>query len=207
MLARTSIVALAFASLTASAASAAISGTTGAALQIGPPSSCVPGALSGFTAFAWDEQTNIPLTGWAVNMVNNPANHITAIPGTVTGLYDSHMIHYEQIPGAIPASGTVSFSAPIDAVIFRNLDLTASDAPMGSFGTIYPTGYPFRDIGVNPNNFFSILGNTLTFNFSSVASVPAVVQVRVLTKVPTPGVVSIAGLAGLASLRRSRRAH
>lgn len=189
-------------------ASAAITSVAGMTTQIGSPASCVPGALSGMTAFAWDEQTNVPVVSLSTNMINNPCpNPGAAIPGFLTGTYDSHFIHFEGIPGVIGAMGSVTFSAPIDGVIYRNLDLSATDPVFGSFGTTYPTGYPFRDIGVNGSNFFSINGNVLTFNLSSFASVPAVVQLRVLTaSVPSPGAACLAGLALASASRRRRRA-
>jgi uncharacterized protein (TIGR03382 family) len=209
MNARTTLIALTLASLAASSASAAVTGVSGSATLLGsPPLSCAPGGLPSFTLSVWDEQTNIPLTSYSVNMVNNPGSNLLPIPGTLTGNYDSHFLSFDGLPGIIGVSGTVTFSAPIDAVIFRALDLSSSDPIMGSPGTTYPTGYPFRDISVNPSNGFSISGNVLTFNFLnfSSAQVPFVAQLRVLTQVPAPGSVAFAGLAGLATLRRRRRA-
>lgn len=190
--------------LIASSASAAITAVSGQTTLLGTgPVSCAPGALTGFNAHAWDEQQGVPLTNLPVNMVNNPGTSAGAIPGTLTGLYDSHFLHWEGIPGVIFASGTVTFSAPIDAVIFRTLDLDATDVPLGYQTTIYPTGFPFRDIG-SSGSMFSINSNVLTFNFQ-ISPVMGVTQVRVLTQhVPAPGAAAAFGLAGIGLLRRRR---
>ena len=189
--------------LSASAASAGITGVTGMTTWLGsPPVSCVPGALSGLTAYAWDEQQNTPLA-LVADMVNNPGNSGAPIPGPIAGNYDSHFIHFEQIPGAAPASGTVTFNNPIVAVLFRPLTLDSTDVPAGSPGTIYPTGYPFR--GISGNSFFSILGNTITFNIATVSPVIAVGQIRVLTQVPAPATAGLLGMGALALGRRRRR--
>ena len=196
---------LAVLALSASTASAAITGVGGQATFLGvAPPSCVPGALTGFTAFAWDEQQN---RGVALNadMINNPANNGTAIPGAIGGIYDSHFIHFEGIPGIIGVQGTVTFNNPIAAVMFLQPNLDASDGPLGSFGTIYPTGLGQR--GVTAASMFSINGNVLTFNLASTSIPNDVEQIRVLTAVPTPAGASLLALGGAATLLRRRRAR
>ncbi len=191
--------------LGASGANASITSVTGSTVLLGsPPASCGPGALTGFTAYAWDEQQNVPLSVFGVDMTNNPGNSSLPVPGFVSGNFDSHFIHFEPIPGAIGVSGTVTFSSTIIAADFRALTLDASDGPLGAFGTTYPTGYPFRGL-TSPNSFFSILGNTLTFNLVVMAPTIDVAQIRVLTHaVPTPGTAALLGLAGLFATRRRR---
>lgn len=189
--------------LPVSISNAAITGVSGQTTWLGvSPASCVPGALTGFNAFTWDEQQNAPLFQ-PVNMINNPGTSSSPTPGAVGGNFDSHFIHFEGIPGVIGATGTVSFSQPIAAVIFRALDLDTSDAPVGAGGTLYPTTYPFR--GLNAASIFSISGNTLSFNFISQTPTMDVVQVRVLTHpVPAPAGAALLGGAGLIAARRRR---
>lgn len=191
--------------LTCGGASAAITGVTGQAINLGsPPISCAVGALSGFNAFAWDEQQSRPLGSLTVDMVNNPGISTAPIGGTLSGIFDSHYIHYEGIPGVINAIGTVSFSQPIAGVIFYNSSLDSTDALLGSFGTTYPTFFPFRDVTTN-SSVFSINSNVLSFNLSTISPVGGVVGIRVLTHtVPAPGAAAVAGLAGLAMMRRRR---
>ena len=102
----------------AGGASAAITSVSGQATLLGsPPASCGPGALTGLNAFAWDEQQNT-LQNLVVNETQNPGGSASPVPGFVSGVYDSHFIHYEGIPGVINATGTVTFAQPIVAVIF-----------------------------------------------------------------------------------------
>jgi hypothetical protein len=187
--------------LIASSAHAAITGTTGGALQIAPPPSSVPGALTGFNAFAWDEQVNRGFVGLA-DMINNPTTIGGAIAGPVGGIYDSHFIHFEGISGVIGVGGTVTFNNPIVAVMFNQPNLDASDAALGAFGTVYPTGFGLR--GVSAASFFSIAGNTLTFQLTSTSFVGDIEQIRVLTQVPAPGVCGLLATAGLFAARRRR---
>jgi hypothetical protein len=188
--------------LTASA-HAGITGVTGATTWLAlPPASCVPGALSGITAYAWDEQQNTPLTLIA-DMVNNPGNSGAPIPGPITGNFDSHFIHFEQVAGTVPANGTVTFNNPIVAVLFRPISLDSTDVSAGAGSTTYPTFYPFR--GIAGNSFFSILGNTLTFNLTTANPVINVAQIRVLTQVPAPATAGLLGMGALALGRRRRR--
>ncbi|MBL8745688.1 MAG: hypothetical protein JNK58_04935 [Phycisphaerae bacterium] len=196
---------LSAAALVASSASASITAVSGQTILLGTgPASCTPGSLAGINAYAWDEQQGVALTNQVVNMVNNPGTSASPTPGTLTGVYDSHFLHWEAIPGIIFASGTVTFSAPIDGVIFRTLDLDNTDVPLGFQTTTYPTGFPFRDIG-SSGSMFSINANVLTFNFQ-ISPVMGVTELRVLTQhVPAPGAVMVAGLAGAATLRRKRR--
>lgn len=199
-----SVLALSALALATSSASGAITGVTGAAtfLAVSPPS-CGPGALTGSTAFAWDEQANVPLNLIA-NMVNNPGSSGAPIPGALIGQYDSHFIHWEWNTATFGVAGTVTFSSPIVGVDFRALDLDASDV-YGAFGTAYPTGYPFRGLTTNPPSTFSISGNTLSFNFNTQVPAIDVVQVRVFTAVPAPGAAGAFAVAGLVGLRRRRR--
>ena len=71
---RIAVLGIGLSSLLIAPASAAIVGVTGGVTQLGiAPPSCLPGALMGFTAFAWDEKQNVALT-LAVDMVNNPGS-------------------------------------------------------------------------------------------------------------------------------------
>jgi hypothetical protein len=187
--------------LTASA-HASITGVTGSTIWLGsPPPACTPGSAAGFNAYTWDEQQNTPLT-LVADMINNPGNSGAPIPGPIAGNYDSHFIHFEPIPGAIPATGTVTFNNPIVAVLFRPLTLDNTDIPAGSPGTVYPTGFPFR--GISGNSFFSIAGNTISFTIAPGAA-PGVGQIRVLTQVPAPATAALFGMGALACGRRRRR--
>ncbi len=205
MKSRVATVTLATLALSAPFASAAIVGVTGATTWLGsPPPSCNPGALTGITSFAWDEQQNVTISsGINVDMTNNPGSSTSPVPGTIAGIFDVHFLHFQSATG-IGITGSVTYSGPIIGVIFRNTTLDLSDY-LGTGGTTYPTGYLFRGLTGNPPSFFSISGNTLTYNLNTNVSVPFVDQVRVLTHpTPAPGSAALLGLAGLVCTRRRR---
>ncbi len=186
-------------------ASASIVSVSGNTTQIGAPVACGWGQLTGQNAFAWNERTGVNLS-LAVDMINNPGSSTSPTPGSIGGgPWDSHFIHFDSIPGIIQAVGTVTFDAPIAAVIFKANNLDLSDGPAGALGTVYPTGYPFRGLSTTPPSFFSIVGNTLSFNFSTIVPSNFVDQVRVFTHTaPAPGSAALLGLAGVAFARRRR---
>lgn len=190
--------------VSAASASAAITGVSGQTTWLGSsPVSCFPNQLVGLNAHTWDEQQSVAISGIPVDMTNNPAPHTSAIPGVISGVYDSHFIHFQGIPGVVGAGGSVTFNAPIAAVVFMNFKLDITDGASGSLGTAYPTGNAFR--GLNAASAFSLAGNTLTFNLFAVAPTADIVQLRVYTLVPSPGAAGL-GAAGLLLAARRRRA-
>jgi len=198
-------IALAAFALASGAASASIINVSGSTTWLNtPPAACGPGQLTGFTAYAWDEQQNVALT-LSVDMVNNPGSSAAPIAGFANGTFASHFLHFEPLPGAVGAAGTVTFNAPIVAVIFTPLNLDNSDAPAGAFGTLYPTLFPTRGLGTsNPPSVVTANGNVLTFNLHVQIPSADIIQVRVLTQVPAPGVAT-AFLLGLATCSRRQR--
>jgi hypothetical protein len=188
----------------AASANASIIGVTGATTWLGvPPVGCNLGQLTGLTAYAWDEKQNVPLT-LSVDMVNNPGSSLAPTAGTLSGVYSSHFLHFEPVPGAVGASGTVTFQDPIVGVIFTPTLLDASDGPAGAPATSYPTLYPFRGLSTVPLSFVTISANVLTFNLHTVVPTQFLNQVRVITATPEPGSVALLGLGALICGRRRR---
>lgn len=199
---------LAVLSLSALAAHASITGTTGNTTPLGsPPAACGWGQLPGVNAFAWNEQQNVTLSSYPVDMINNPGTSTAPVTGNISGTFDSHFIHFDPLPGVTNATGTVTFNGPIFGVLFKGLSLDNSDILLGAFGTTYPTGYPFRGLTSQVPSFFSINANVLSFNFNAMVPTIDIAQVRVLTRtIPAPGALATAGAAGLLAMRRRRRA-
>jgi len=187
-----------------SLASASIIATTGPInWLVSPPASCQPFLLNGFTGYTWDEKQNVNLN-LVVDMVNNPGSSNSPIPGTINGTYSSHFIHFDPNAAALPISGTITYNAPIVAVIFRNINLDNSDGPAGALTTVYPTGFTFRGLIAAPSSFVTISGNVLTYNLNTVNPVYNIAQVRVITQTPAPGSTALLGLSGIACFRRRR---
>ncbi len=186
-------------------AAASIIGTTGMITQISPPANCLPGSLTAFNAWAWDENQSIPLSAMPLDLSTNPSNSFTPVPGSLSGLVDSHFIHYDGIPGTV-ITGTVSFNNPILGVQYSDTFLDLSDA-IASTGTLYPTSLPGRGFtNWTGADFIDINGSLLTFQLTC-AGQPDVEQVRVFTRaVPAPGAAALMGLGGLCFARRRRTA-
>jgi hypothetical protein len=200
-----SVAALGMAALISSA-NGAITGVTGATTWLGsPPLTCLPGALNGFNAYTWDEQQGITLATLAVDEINNPGGSASPTAGLLGGTFDSHFIHFDGIPGVINAQGTVTFATSIVGVIFVNTSLDNTDLTCGSLSTFYPTTWSARGINTVLPSGFTVVGNTITFSLSAIASLGEVAQIRVITTaVPAPGAATLLGLGGLAIARRRR---
>lgn len=189
----------------AGTAHAAITSVSGQTTWVANPSGSVAlGGLTGFNAYAWDEQQGIALNVM-VNQTNNGPNS-GAIPGLLNTTFDSHFLHFEPLPGAINAGGSVTFAGAIVGVIFSAPTLDLTDNSLGHANVSYPTGYPLRGIGGTPPSTINVVGNTIHFSFFSVMPVSSVVQVRVLTEhIPAPGSLTLLGLSGLIATRRRTR--
>ena len=183
----------------------AITGVAGQTTWLlSPPLAATPSSLLGPNAYAWNEQQALTVSNVPVDLVNNPGNSGSPVAGTVSGLIDSHFIHFEPNTASNVVNGQVTFAGQIRGVIFRAPLLDITDAPLGSPSTIYPTGSPFR--GLNASSFFSISGNVLTFHFVGPIPTSDLLQLRVLTEhvVPAPGVMAMVGMGGLIAARRRR---
>ncbi|MGH7243166.1 MAG: PEP-CTERM sorting domain-containing protein [Phycisphaerales bacterium] len=186
----------------ASAAIIAVAGQT--TWLLAPPVSCMPGALLGPNAFTWNEKQNLLVANVQCDMVNNPGNSGGAVPGLVSGIIDSHFIHFEPSTAGLNANGMVKFAGKIRGVIFRQIFLDITDIPLGAPATTYPTGNPLR--GLNASSFFQINNNMLQFHFVGQIPPPDLLELRVLTEhvVPAPGSLALIGLGGLVAARRRR---
>jgi hypothetical protein len=184
-------------------AAASIVTVSGQTTLIGPPIDCSINQLAGTTAFAWDEQQNVSVTGLPTDETQNPGGTAAPVFGVLSGVYDSHFLHFQGIP-LNNAAGSVTFSGPIVGVIWNNAFLDISDGQAGAPGTIYPTGYPTRGLLAPPPGVLSVNANVLTFNFQNAFTPNDLVQVRILTQVPAPGACGLLATAGIFAARRRR---
>ena len=192
--------------LIATSANASITSTVGGVIQIGPPPACGLGQLTGSTAFAWDEQQAVASVNVLTDETANPGGSAAPVFGVLNGTYDSHFLHFEPVGGVVGTAGTITFSTAIQGVIYRALFLDATDVSHGAFGTAYPTGYPQRGFAGQNGSAFTIIGNTLHFNFTYLQPSVDIIQLRILTDaVPAPGAGGLVAAAGVVGLRRRRR--
>ncbi len=181
-------------------ASAAISSFTSNVTQLfSPPVADFP-ALVGPFAQAWDEQQNRSGTVFADHI--GPGNNTFPSPGILTGTFDSHFIHWSNVPG-FQITGQVNFNNPVIAVAWGDNFLNLTDGAWGDPATLYPTGNVGR--GINPAAVVVVFGNSVNFEYHGVTGAIEIEQMRVWTLVPAPGACSFAALGGLAALRRKRR--
>ncbi len=202
---------LAAAVLTAAAGSsnAAITAVGGSTTWLlTPPTSAMPGALAGGTAYAWNEQTGVTVSNLNVNIVGNTGVYTGNTPnfGTLTGTFDSHFIHFDNASGINFVAGSVTFSQRIVAVIYQDVFLDLSDATFGSFGTTYPTSMPFRSFGPALGaTVVALSPYTINFNIFANAAQYRLEEFRVITEtVPTPGSLALLGMGGVMVGRRRR---
>jgi hypothetical protein len=159
----------------------------------------------------WNEQSGVSSTALLVNTVGNGTFTGGSYgPVVAGGVFDSHMIHFDASTGVAVAQGSVTFNGNIVGVIYENNLLDISDGPLGSLGTTYATGDPFRSMtSTLGTTTYTVSGNTIAFTLwanSSAAWPNKMVQLRVLTDaVPAPGVAALLGLAGLAGRKGRRR--
>ncbi|MEK6702177.1 MAG: hypothetical protein AABZ53_07935 [Planctomycetota bacterium] len=207
---RISALSLVLAASISAASGAAISGVSGSTTWLGvnPPNAQMFN-LSGPNVFVWNEQVGVT-SGANVNIASNGTftGFAPYTAGTFSGGFASHMVHFD--PGFIPpfATGSVSFTQNIVAVIFDESKLSATDASMGALTTTYDTGSIFRSFNADILGFtsFTVIGNTLHYQFmQSPGQINRMFEARVITVVPTPGSLALIGLGGLVSLRRRAR--
>lgn len=186
------------------AAHASIQSFNGQVVQIAPPANIVPFmSYSNIPDFAsvWDEQQAVPVSNLAMDLVNNPGNSSAPLAGTVSGLVDSHYLHFRHTT-FMPATGNVTFSGKIIGVAYDWQTLDPSDAPLGASGTSY-----FPGLGRGMSNwgldYFAINNKTLTFSLVGDPGYFDTVQLRIVTEhVPAPGVCGVLGMTLLAAPRR-----
>lgn len=188
-----------------SPAGAAITSVSGSVQQIAPPSVVMQGfsnTSTPDTATAWDEQQGVFLPGVPVDMINHGGNSNAAIAGTLTGVYDSHYIHYRHWSGNL-ITGSVTFSGKIVGAEFTAITLLSSDAIVAPSGTTYIPGFP-RGI-FSPAEWFTTSGNTIQFHVAGAPWYSDTAEIRVITEhVPAPGAGALAVLAGMVAIRRRR---
>jgi len=187
-------------------AHAGIVSTAGRYTQIAPPPSLAPGQLASTrVGYAIDERQNVLFTGLVDRLgpnLHTPYTHNNAATAFLSTWVSSHIIHAEANgPNLV---GTVSFDAPIIALIYINTRLDASDATLGNIPTtVYPQGVGNRGFSVATVGLDTVrLLNSNTVHLTLGAGID---QIRVLTVgVPAPGPIAALAMGGLLATGRRR---
>lgn len=186
-------------------AGAAIVGVSAGVVQLGSPPAGPSALLPPPFAMAWDELQAISVTSLSVDNGPGPWFAPPSAPTSVSGPVDSHMLHWTTDHSGGIVFGSVQFSGPIVGVMYSGAALAASDPICGLGPTVYLSGDPgrFMDGGsalwILPGSL-----DTLHFEFLSTSPAHQYTEVRVVTRVPAPGALGLAGTAGLMALRRRR---
>ncbi|MEZ6318644.1 MAG: hypothetical protein R3B49_07825 [Phycisphaerales bacterium] len=196
------------AGVAASSAGAAIVSVTGQTLQIAAPPSVDSGVLVSTThAFAFDESVGVAYDGPVDlrNLIPNVQYNISDAQNYgATGVFDSHMIHFDVtgLNTDTTLTGWVTFDQPVYAVIISNTKLDLTDATFGAAGTVYPFGVTNRGFSNSTDWVRLTASNTLQFNVRNTNTAD---QIRVLTlHVPAPASAGLLGAGLLAAARRRR---
>ncbi len=190
-----------------SSAVAGISSFSAGFQPIAAPPSVVPGALESNTHIrVFNERLSYALPVAIAADLTLPGTWFGArTPGVIaagTVVY-SWYFHLDPIPGAgasFPLD-TIKFDQDILGIIVDDVLLDASDGPVGNPGTVYPTGAVTR--GLETFDFLQLLPDQRTI-VVDIGEFQLLDNVRVLTRVPAPGVGMVLGVAALAGTRRRR---
>lgn len=175
---------------------------------------------AGFRAVAWNERTNVSVSGLAVDMLP-PGHSATALGGFYSGVVNSHILHFSTtVSGTGPGHvGTVKFDAPIVALLYTQSRLAGTDGIFGAVGTTYgannwnrglnislPTFSFAQVLGVLPDTlFFQLLPGGWSVGGAAGNFLFGVDQIRVLTRpVPSVGGLAVFGVGAACGLRRKR---
>lgn len=193
-------------------ASAGIIDTSGAILEIVPPSSVELDALeSNSKIFAFTEMPGLTLDYELAVDITSPGfygevGNLT--PGSIEAktVVDVYFIHFDPVKNLVNLLGSITFDQDILGVIVLNESLDATDRMLGFPGTAYPTGLNNRglDFGGVYSDFITLSEDrrTISINWQATRRVD---QIRIITAIPAPGALVLLGLAGLAGTTRRRR--
>lgn len=133
------------------------------------------------------------------------------IPGVMTSIVNSYLIHFDPTSGAggRTTSGYIDFNAPIYVITHPNNDIDQTDARFGMAGVTYGQGLSDRGFDLASNDWFDI-GNPaagvwrLSFEANASTGMDEMRIIEIVGSIPTPGSVALLGLGGIAALRRRR---
>jgi hypothetical protein len=189
-------------------AHAAIITGGGATSIIAAPASTALGALESNTqAHAFNEVTNFTLASGLFVNATVPGVYTSngsLTPGVIPAgtVINSHYLYTDPVAGATSAyEGFIEFDATVIGIIVLRADLNSSDF-LGALGTTYADNEA-RGLELSQAERFTLTlsGNRINYRF---ATSTATDDIRVITLVPAPGAVALAGMGGLLAMRRRR---
>ncbi|QDU55069.1 hypothetical protein [Aeoliella mucimassa] len=182
---------------------------------VAQPASALPGAAfdtDGDNILIWSEGTINITSAVTVNHDGSEAtmqgitpNGVASsnnVPTSVSGEYQSYMIHFDNPGTQVSKYASITFDTPILGIAFENPALLATDAYVP--GTTY---WSSNDRGIESNDIIQVTngGYTLVLDMLNVNGI-ALDDIRVLTAVPEmTTILSWSALAGIGCVLYRRR--
>ncbi|HEX8322287.1 MAG TPA: PEP-CTERM sorting domain-containing protein [Tepidisphaeraceae bacterium] len=185
--------------------------TTGSAAVVPIPANVAGDVYESDTVIAvFVERQNVSLASNVSVDATQPGDYdalADLTPGFIAAgtTVSSYLIHWDRLGqnnGFLYRSGSVTFDQPVLGLMSSRSTLISGDGVLGAPGTTYGTG---DNLGIdfNTGDAYTLTGDRRTVNFF-LGTNPGEDHLRIVTAVPEPAGLLLAGLGGATLLNRRR---